>query len=259
VGVAGPVLGEKVSLTNTVWTGSVDDLPCRGVIINDLEAAAYGVRDMSTADHLRICGDPLGDPTAPILIIGVGTGFGCAVIVGDRVVPTEAGHAALAACSSRTGRVIQMFSKDDGRTTVESVLSGRGLRRLARATQGESISVWPEEQEGTGPGTQDEWDGPLHRESIPPQAMDVFIELLASHCSDLVLNTLALGGVFLVGGICQLLSEPLSDGRFQRTFSRDTPMSGLLSQVPCYVVTHPDVGLLGAGAYVSRKIAPTGR
>ena len=44
IAIACPVVGDEVVLTNADWRGRTSDLPCKGSIINDLEAAAHGLR-----------------------------------------------------------------------------------------------------------------------------------------------------------------------------------------------------------------------
>ena len=77
VAVAGPVLGPDARLTNTPWTGSVHDLPGRGCLVNDLEAAAAAIPVLGPEDVVQIRAGELV-PQAPRAVLqpvsSVGTG-----------------------------------------------------------------------------------------------------------------------------------------------------------------------------------------
>ena len=91
VAVAGPVSGTTARLTNTDWSADLADLPCPGRLINDLHAAARGIGQLSSDDVISLGGRP-SPPGAPMAIMGVGTGLGQALLIGDVIVPGEGGH-----------------------------------------------------------------------------------------------------------------------------------------------------------------------
>ena len=56
------------------------------------------------------------------------------------------------------------------------------------------------------------------------------------------------GGVFVVGGIAPRVLPVLRKGGFREAFERKGRLHTLLERIPAFVVTHPQVGLLGAAA-----------
>ena len=104
-GVAGPVLDGKCTTTNLPW--SLDESALAQIIgsphvrlMNDLEAAAYGMLQL-TDDDVAIL-NPGANPglQANMAVIAAGTGLGEAILSWDgegyRAIATEGGHSSFA-------------------------------------------------------------------------------------------------------------------------------------------------------------------
>src|SRR5581483_5492449 len=114
-GVAGPVLDGRVTVTNLSWDIDMVALAARfGVartlLINDVEATAYGIDALSDGDVLTL---NLGmeDKCAPAALIASGTGLGESILFpkgASRVpYPAEAGHADFAPNSPIEAELLQ--------------------------------------------------------------------------------------------------------------------------------------------------------
>lgn len=120
VAVAGPIADRGVRLTNANWEGHEDDLDVPVALVNDLEAVALAVPELTDADVAWWCTkSAIG---ARVLCLGIGTGFGGAVWADGRAHPMEPGHESLG-----------YFEPLDREVTVEEVVSGLAIRQLSSA------------------------------------------------------------------------------------------------------------------------------
>uniref|UniRef100_UPI001F021385 glucokinase n=1 Tax=Falsiroseomonas oryziterrae TaxID=2911368 RepID=UPI001F021385 len=133
--LAGPVLREPVRLTNAPWDVSSAALTRRfGFdrvrLVNDFLVQAHALPHLREADLVRI-GGGRPDPTAPMVVLGPGTGLGVAgFLPPDRAIPTEGGHIGLAPEDAREDAVVRALRARCGRAGAEEALSGRGLAML---------------------------------------------------------------------------------------------------------------------------------
>ena len=135
--VAGPVTRETIEFTNSPWVLEPETFRAalgleRFFVVDDFEALASGVRSLQNADLLPVK-PGAGDPDAPILVIGPGTGLGQALIVpmngGDKIISTEGGHVSFAPRTEIELKVMEFIAREHPRVSVERLLSGRGTRQ----------------------------------------------------------------------------------------------------------------------------------
>jgi glucokinase len=241
LGVAGPIEGRRVAVTNFPWeidAGALEAILGAPVALaNDFVAAAHGI-DVLGPDELATlqAGEP--EPRAPQLVIGAGTGLGVAYRIwqGDRyaVVGGEGGHAGFAPADERQASLWRALHAGLGRVRVEHVVSGPGLVRIhdfIRAGPGGPRS--PEEiASGTDP--------------VARAAVDLFLECYGAVAGDHALAILARGGVFLAGGIAPRILPQLAAGPFLTAFNAKGTHASLMARLPVRVVLNERLGLLGA-------------
>jgi glucokinase len=85
----------------------------------------------------------------------------------------------------------------------------------------------------------------------------IFTRLLGSLAGNLALTLNTSGGVYLAGGIVPGWGEHFEVQAFRAAFEDKPPFAGLLRQIPAFVVTHPQPGLLGLAELAGRLL--TGR
>jgi glucokinase len=75
----------------------------------------------------------------------------------------------------------------------------------------------------------------------------------------LALKALAVGGIFVAGGIVTKILPKVKDGTFFRAFCEKSQFKDLLSNVPVQVVLNEEAPLLGAAAEAARIFSEQGR
>jgi glucokinase len=83
---------------------------------------------------------------------------------------------------------------------------------------------------------------------IAVRTVELFVDILADEAANLALKTLALGGIFLGGGLTPRLLPFLKPERFLSVFARGA-YQDLLSRIPIHIIRNPLTALLGAAAY----------
>lgn len=254
--VAGYLRGDELISENLRWPIRMSELRTHlsldpVAIVNDFEALACGTRFLSGSDSTAVI-DAKGAP-GPTVVVGPGTGLGCAVLLpnGDTpiVMPSEAGHGALAPGSDREIEVLRRLGRDRAYVHTGHVLSGPGLLNLHRtlaeiegleATHAEPAAVSAAAIRG---------DDPLARE-----ALSMFCALLGSFVGDLAVIFKAGAGVYLAGGILPSIREFLLASEFRARFLNKGLMRPFLANVPVRMIEHGQLGVYGAAAMEIAKL-----
>ena len=248
---AGPVEGGRCKLTNASWILDTDELKrtfrLRTVnIVNDLEALAWAIPDFASAD-IRSIGHHIAVAAQPVAVIAPGTGLGvaCFVPAGERasVMPSEGGHATLAASDEREAALIEILRRRFGHVSAERVLSGGGLLNLYAALgdrhDGSGELHTPEEV------TRAALAGSSPRAS---EALNVFCAFLGSVAGNVALMFRARGGVLIAGGLVARIVDYLPHTDFRARFESKGRFSRYLSTIPTGVIMRPDPTFLGLKA-----------
>lgn len=264
LGVAGPVLNGKVDLTNLSWVLDQSDIARdtgvkEVVLINDLEAMAYGLAGLLPEDFITL--HPGRAPvTGNMAIIAPGTGLGEAGLYWNGKAyfpfPTEGGHCDF---SPRTDLDMELckYLQHDGVVSWEKVAAGPAVTSIytfLRDVKKKEVPAWLTEQLET---EKDDSavisQAALHNKAaICVETMDLFIRYLARETANLVLKMKATGGVFLGGGIPPKIAPLLMQEAFYRHYMDCDRMQHLLEGVPIRIIRNDKTGLLGAayfGAY----------
>src|SRR5271168_2007431 len=152
-GVAGPVKGGVVQVTNLPWIVDAaalqSELNFKQVsLLNDLEANAYGINTLLPHELLSI--NPQGDPrqVGNRTLIAAGTGLGEAGLLWDGVThrpfASEGGHASFAPNDSIGDELLVFLRREHGHVSWERVLSGMGMKNLYRFFRTRSGQAEPE-------------------------------------------------------------------------------------------------------------------
>lgn len=257
VGVAGPVVAQRATLTNVHWGVSAEQIRAhlgtsRVVLLNDLEALAGSV-DLLTSDEVAVLQEGVARNDANAAVIAAGTGLGEAYLhrTGSRfrAMASEGGHADFAARTDREMELVRMLRELYGRAEIEQVVSGRGLVNLHRFTHAEHACPLIEHPDDeTMPARLTE-GGMSGRCARCAEALWMFVEAYGAQAGNLALRALAMGGLYVGGGIAPKILAALRDGRFMDAFRAKPPLSDLVARIPVKVILTPDAGLLGAAAH----------
>jgi glucokinase len=267
-GVPGAVLAGRCTTPNLPWVVAEADLTVEtGVplvhLVNDFAAAAMGVLATPEARFATVqAGEDV--PRATKAVLGAGTGLGQAQLFWDgagyRVNATEGGHGGFAPVGELQRALLEHLERTHRPVSAERVVSGPGLARIYRFLVERGVSSWPEVEHAMAVGDAGAViaSHALARTDIAcEQALDLFVAAYGAEAGNLALKCLAVGGVYLAGGIAPKILPRLQDGPFIAAFRNKGRMAELMGRIPVKVVLDPGTGLLGA-ALEAVRIASAG-
>lgn len=262
LGVAGPIEGNRVKLTNAPWSidagavsASLGGTPVQ--LLNDFEAAAHGIDALAPGDLETL---QAGVPRAAgaQVVIGAGTGLGVAYRVanaaGYRIVAGEGGHAGFAPATAEQTALLQSLQAEFGRVSAEHVVSGAGLERIYAFVRRKIDS-------GTDAIDAAEVSRRALEDAEPAAlcALDLFIACYGTVAGDHALAVRADGGVYVAGGIAAKILPRLAAGGFLAAFNAKGTQAALMRACPVHIVTTHRLGLLGAACAAQRAHRREGR
>ncbi len=252
-GVAGPVIGGRSRLTHLRWLVEEDRLSrvlggTRVKLLNDLEAAGWALLDPAPIEKIAL---QEGQGEGNRAIIAAGTGLGEALLIWVdgtyRVQPTEGGHCDFAPTTPLQLELLSWLWREvSGRVSFDDLLSGRGLERLYRFFRLRS-----------GLGAIDLPAPEVSRRALSgedPQAEEalrLWCEIYGAEGGNLVLKSLALGGLFIAGGIAPKVSGYLKR-YFLAPFLGKGRFRDLLTAVPVWLILEEELVLRGAKSWILR-------
>jgi glucokinase len=228
IGVAGPCMGNCVTMTNRPWRLNGEKLAAhaglgRLRLMNDLEAAAHGLDALAPKDLVSY------QPGRPVaggnrVLLGVGTGLGVAYIVNTGtwygtgtgtcpvpgtgvVVAGEGGHVGFAPATPQQVELWKALSRTHARVEAEHVVCGGALER----------------------------DG-----------VEMFSANLGNVAGDQALNVMATGGVFLCGGVIARIGPSIKKDVFSAAFAAKGAHASILMRIPVRAIVNERIALLGA-------------
>jgi glucokinase len=263
IGVAGPVLQGHVAPVNLGW--AVDarllshSLGISGLwVINDLEAHAWGIHDLQSADLISI--KPGAEVSGNSALIAAGTGLGEAGLFWDgerrHAFAGEGGHCDFAPRNETEIELHRYLLKKFGRVSWERVLSGPGLLNIYEFLRNFCTEIEPrwlqdELAHAQDPSAVISRCGLEARAPICARTLDIFIAVYGAEAGNLALKFMATGGVFISGGIAAKILPRLKGPEFTQAFITKGRMQPLLESIPVRVITNDKVGLIGAARYAA--------
>src|SRR5574337_952568 len=241
-GVAGRVIEGTSRATNLPW--ELDERTLAAALrvphvklLNDLEAAAYGVLHLEPTD---LCVLQPGPPRkGNIAVIAAGTGLGEAILYWDGTrhhpMATEGGHTDFAPRSDLEVDFLRYLQKKFGHVSSERVLSGPGLFNIYRFLRDWGIASEPgwlqARIEAEDPSAVISEVGLTGNEPLCTKALDLFVSVYGAEAGNLALKAFAIGGVYVGGGIAPKILPKLQDGTFTRAFADKGRFAELLRSI----------------------------
>ena len=259
-GAAGPVIEGRIKVTNLPW--ELDDRTLAATLrvphvklVNDLEATAYGMLHLEPTD-LRVL-QPGLPRKGNIAVIAAGTGLGEAILYWDGAryhpMATEGGHTDFGPRSGLEAELLRYLRREFGHVSYERLLSGPGLFNIYRFLRDSGFAPKPEwlrmRITTEDPGVVISEVGLKGDEPLCAKALDLFVSMYGAEAGNLALKTLALGGVYIGGGIAPKILPKLQDGTFINAFSDKGRFGELLRSIEVKVALYPSTPLLGAAHY----------
>ncbi len=254
--VAGPVFGDEVKLTNAQWQFSIRHLKKhlnleQLEVVNDLEALARVLPYLEPEDAVPI-GTEAGNRSAraPMAVLCPGTGMGIAglkpVDRGWQPIASEGGHTSLSPLTDRELAAWQVLRERYGRVSVERVLSGSGIVELHIALASLEGQVPPALKPEEVVRLALNGESPLAVDTV-----EMFCAWLGHVAGDVALMYLARGGVYLAGDILLSILEILKHSQFRDRFENKGRVTGVVAQIPTFLITNKSPVLLGCARLLS--------
>jgi glucokinase len=265
-GVPGVVLDGKVTTTNLPWTAEEQGLArALGVprvkLLNDLEATAYGMLYLGPGELAAL--NPHAGARRPgnVAVIAAGTGLGEAMLYWDgrhhHPLASEGGHADFAPRTDAEVELLRYLRARHGHVSYERVLSGPGLynifcflRDTGAGTPGAALAAALAAAEDHSAVVSQ--FGLSGADALAAAALEMFATLYGAEAGNLALKCVAVGGVFVGGGIAPKVLPALQSGAFLKGFVEKGRFHTFLDTIPVHVALNAGAGLLGAAHYALR-------
>jgi len=259
-GVAGPVIGRGVRITNLSWGIDADALDRQLgtrhiVLLNDLEATGYSLACLAPED-LCILNKGLPAPQGTQALIAAGTGLGEAILTWNEsryvVGPSEGGHADFAPRTEQEIELLRYLKTLYKFVSFELVVSGRGFLTLHEFLN-KRIRHPSFDEHGADPAPEITRLGLAGSCPVCVETLDLFVTLYGAEAGNLALKALARGGVFVAGGIAPKILPKMQNGKFFKAFCEKEKFQELLSHIPIHIVLNEEAPLLGAAAEAAAR------
>jgi glucokinase len=270
--LAGPITGDSCRLSNLPWLiraqeiQTLLDIPSI-LLINDFAAQGQACL-IPECNEIAVIQEGAPSPEHPAAIIGAGTGLGKALLLpaaayglpssgscgntrflpaalltraaASRILSSEGGHAEFPFVTPEEEDFAAFVRRETGcaRLIGDTIVTGSGLGHLHAYLTGIRL-----------PDVEASDKALLH-----PRILEWFARFYARACRNFVLETLALRGLFITGGMALRLPV-LTHPAFLPEFRHSAAHHGLLRRVPVLHLQDPRSGLWGAAlqGIVSRR------
>jgi glucokinase len=262
-GVAGPVIEGKSKTMNLPWELDEPSLEKalqvpRVKLLNDLEAAAYGMLHLEPTDLCVL--QPGLKHQGNVAVIAAGTGLGQAILYWDgqhhHPIASEGGHADFAPHTDTEMELLIYLRREFGHVSCERLLSGPGLFNIYRFLRDSGDAAEPEwlrQRIAQGdPGAVISQIGLAGEHPVCTRALDLFNSIYGAEAGNLALKAFSVGGVYVAGGIAPKILPRLQDGAFVRAFTDKGRLSDLMRSIEVKVALNPRAPLIGAAHFALR-------
>jgi len=217
-------------------------------LLNDLIATAVSLERLSATDFVTLNrGVPGHHATRGV--IAAGTGLGEALLFWDgetyHVAPAEGGQADFAPRAEREMQLLSHLRLQLPRVSCEEIVSGRGFRRIHEFLNPTVRHASFESEEGNA-ASEITQQGLAKSCAVCEETLDFWTETYGAMAGNFVLHTMAVGGVYIAGGIAIKILPKLQDGTFVKAFCGTGKLAPVLARVPIAVVVNDDAPMLGA-------------
>ena len=230
------------------------DLQCT-FLANDFEVIGYGLDKIKPSDLVLV---NKGTPRryANKVILGAGTGLGKCIMTWNkelnRHIPlaSEGGHADFCPQEQLELDLALYIRNNEKRVcniSWEDVLAGHGIQRLYRFFHDRTKHKESSLHNGPHP---DEIFASRQEDAFSWQTFELYSKLYARCAKNFALDALALGGVYIAGGIAAKNLQLFQESRFMTEFLNCGKQQALLQQVPIYVITDYNISLYGTAAFM---------
>jgi glucokinase len=264
-GVAGAVLDGRVQTTNLPWTLEEEALAKsigvrKATLLNDLEAAAYGTLHLSLEEKHVLNPGTSRRKRGNIAVIAAGTGLGEAILFFDgkkyQPIASEGGHCDFSPQSDVEIELHRYLrDKFHGHVSYERVLSGPGFfnvysffRDSGHAPEPDWLTERLKTTDNASAIIAEVGMKGIDENSVA--ALDLFATIYGAEAGNLALKALAVGGVFVAGGIAPKILPALTrNDAFLKGFFAKGRFTELMQKLHVSIALNPRAPLIGAAHY----------
>ncbi len=264
IGIAGPVIDGVCKATNLPWKIDVGllskriEIP-RTTIVNDFVAHAHGIDALRNKD-IAVMQKGKYENLSNKVVFGPGTGLGEAIVAqhgGDTiVVPSEGGHQDFAPQDQLQMDLFKHLSqKYGGHVSIERILSGPGLMNVYEFLKKKKIAKESREIKKLLEAKNSDKPAIIMRhafkDKLCKKTTDLFFAVLGAEAGNLALQSMAFGGIYIIGGLVRSNISVMRRSPFLKAFLKKGRMSHLMKRFPVYVVKNEQMGIMGSAALAS--------
>lgn len=255
IAIACPILDDVVCMTNAHWRFSISELKQKlGLselrVLNDFNAIAMSLPYLSEFDLVQVGMGSVAQGKNRV-VLGAGTGLGVAYLVANQqnyvAHAGEGGHATWGATTEQEWFISCYLKKIYTHVSYERLLSGHGLENLYRA-----LAAFHRKEDAPLPAAQIVALALAQQCQVAEAATAQFFSILGAYAGDLALVFAAFGGVYIAGGIVPRLLPLLHRSNFRASFEEKGRFREFNAQIPSYVITAEQPGILGAAIYLKQ-------
>ena len=248
IAAAGIISETAVEMSNLNWKITVPSLQRAAnidevLIINDLQAQGYALDFINPKDlETLIEGSHVAKPSNTKLVCGMGTGFNVAIAYqspfGTFVPASEYGHARITVANKNQKLIIENLEKNSSFVSYENVLAGLGLNRLDQVLNERSDRTPADILSAAEKGDLKAKEVGTQLAGFAGQAF-----------GDFALMNMALGGVYLIGGVARAMLPYLKEENFKENFYERGNFSEIMKKISIHLVWDDYAALKGCANY----------
>ncbi|MDG1676380.1 MAG: ROK family protein [Paracoccaceae bacterium] len=248
IAAAGIISDTTVEMSNLNWkitvpslqkTAKIDEV----FIINDLQAQGYALDFIEPNDLEELIeGSYSKGPNDTKLVCGMGTGFNVAIAYqtafGTFVPASEYGHARTTTANEKQKMILKKLEENSSFVSYENILAGPGLNRLDQVlnqrkdrTPSDILSAAQE--------------GDLKAKEVGSELAG----FAGQAFGDFALMNMALGGVYLIGGVARAIMPYLKEENFKQNFYDRGNFSEIMKKISVYLILDDYAALKGCANY----------
>jgi len=222
------------------------------MLLNDLEAHAHGLRKLSSKELkiLQLGVKQVGNQA----LIFSGTGLGEAGVFwnGKHHYPTagEGGHVDFAPRNDLEIELLLYLKNKYGHVSYERILSGPGLYEIYQfiidSNREQESGRAKKEMQTRNPSFVITELGQQNKDAACTKTLYLFLSLFGAEAGNLALKFLALGGVYIGGGVLSSLTDMIHKSDFLSSFCEKGRFKTLLQSMPVSIVLANNTAILGA-------------
>lgn len=259
-GIAGPVINNRVRATNLPWMIDAavlsQELDVKHIVLlNDLGAWGHSIEYLEPEQFL-VLNEGKAEPGGTRGLLAAGTGLGESLLAWDgsryRVIPSEGGHSDFAPHTEQQIELLRFMKRRYPQVSWELILSGRGFRTLHEFLS-PAVKHPTFDDPDADPAPEITKNALAKTCPVCVETLDLWTDIYGAEAGNLALKVLALGGVYVAGGIAIKILDKMKDGRFFQAFKDKWHFENLLKNMPVSIILDENAPQLGA-AYEALRL-----